>query len=259
LEFVEAGLLVYQQNESVFEEDIKLLKLEVQLKENALVVLRQNLEKAKQERDDLKLKLQKFQTSSKNLREFMPPKPDLVFNNAPNDVETDHPAFTVKPSPTVLPQSKLVSINAVRPVSTVVSIISVTKPRQAKTIVTKTNSPPRTHINHSPSPKAIIFPLKITAAKALIVNVAKGNPQHALKDKGVIDSRCLRHMTGSMSYLSDFEELNGGYVSFGGNSKGGKISSKGKITTEKLDFDDVYFVKELKFNLFNVSQMCDKK
>nr|GEZ88115.1 retrovirus-related Pol polyprotein from transposon TNT 1-94 [Tanacetum cinerariifolium] len=31
------------------------------------------------------------------------------------------------------------------------------------------------------------------------------------------------------------------------------------LAKEKLDFDDVYFVKELKFNLFNVSQMCDKK
>nr|GEZ52666.1 hypothetical protein [Tanacetum cinerariifolium] len=30
----------------------------------------------------------------------MPPKPDLVFNNAPNGVETDHSAFTVKLSPT---------------------------------------------------------------------------------------------------------------------------------------------------------------
>nr|GFC76309.1 hypothetical protein [Tanacetum cinerariifolium] len=29
--------------------------------------------------------------------------------------------------------------------------------------------------------------------------------------------------------------------------------------TGKLDFDDVYFVKELKFNLFSVSQMCNKK
>nr|GFA42055.1 retrovirus-related Pol polyprotein from transposon TNT 1-94 [Tanacetum cinerariifolium] len=36
-------------------------------------------------------------------------------------------------------------------------------------------------------------------------------------------------------------------------------SRKGKIKTGKLDFDDVYFVKELKFNLFSVSQMCDKK
>nr|GEX95320.1 ribonuclease H-like domain-containing protein [Tanacetum cinerariifolium] len=62
-----------------------------------------------------------------------------------------------------------------------------------------------------------------------------------------------------MSYLSNFEELNGGYVAFGGNLKGGKISGKGKIRTGKLDFDDVYFVKELKFNVFSVSQMCDKK
>nr|GEY63098.1 ribonuclease H-like domain-containing protein [Tanacetum cinerariifolium] len=54
-------------------------------------------------------------------------------------------------------------------------------------------------------------------------------------------------------------ELNGGYVAFGGNPKGGKISGKGKIKTGKLDFKDVYFVKELKFNLFSVSQMCDKK
>nr|GEV11079.1 hypothetical protein [Tanacetum cinerariifolium] len=87
----------------------------------------------------------------------------------------------------------------------------------------------------------------------------KGNPQHALKDKGVIDSGCSRHMIGNMSYLSDFEELNGGYVAFGVNPKGGKFSRKGKIRTGKLDFDDIYFVKELKFNLFSVSQMCDKK
>nr|GEW47544.1 hypothetical protein [Tanacetum cinerariifolium] len=83
----------------------------------------------------------------------------------------------------------------------------------------------------------------------------QGNPQHALKDKGVIDSGCSRHMIGNMSYLSDFKEINGGYVAFGGNPKGGKISGKGKIKTGKLDFDDVYFVKELKFNLFSVSQL----
>nr|GFA23021.1 hypothetical protein [Tanacetum cinerariifolium] len=68
-----------------------------------------------------------------------------------------------------------------------------------------------------------------------------------------------KNMTGNISYLSNFEELNGGYVAFGGNPKGGKISGKGKIKTGKLDFDDVYYVKELKFNLFSVSQMCDKK
>ncbi|GJV93042.1 putative ribonuclease H-like domain-containing protein [Tanacetum coccineum] len=34
---------------------------------------------------------------------------------------------------------------------------------------------------------------------------------------------------------------------------------KGTLKTDNLDFEDVYFVNELKFNLFSVSQMCDKK
>ncbi|GJU52676.1 putative ribonuclease H-like domain-containing protein, partial [Tanacetum coccineum] len=52
------------------------------------------------------------------------------------------------------------------------------------------------------------------------------NPQMDLHDKGVINSGCSRHMTGNMSYLTDYEEINGGYVAFGGNSKGGKITGK---------------------------------
>ncbi|GJS32979.1 putative ribonuclease H-like domain-containing protein [Tanacetum coccineum] len=86
-----------------------------------------------------------------------------------------------------------------------------------------------------------------------------GNPQMDLQDQGVIDSGCSRHMTGNMSYLTNYEEIDGGYVAFGGNPKGGKITRKGTIKTGNLDFENVYFVRELKFNLFSVSQMCDKK
>nr|GFA23684.1 hypothetical protein [Tanacetum cinerariifolium] len=43
----------------------------VPLRDSALVVLRQKFEKAEQERDDLKLKLKKFQTSSKNLSQLL--------------------------------------------------------------------------------------------------------------------------------------------------------------------------------------------
>nr|GFA59886.1 hypothetical protein [Tanacetum cinerariifolium] len=71
LESIEARILVYQQNETVFDEDIKLLKLDVQLRDNALVELRKEFERAKQERDELKLKLEKFQTSSKNLSQLL--------------------------------------------------------------------------------------------------------------------------------------------------------------------------------------------
>nr|GEX05934.1 putative ribonuclease H-like domain-containing protein [Tanacetum cinerariifolium] len=66
-------------------------------------------------------------------------------------------------------------------------------------------------------------------------------------------------MTGNKSYLTDYQEIKGGFVVFAGKAKGGKITRKGKIRTGKLDFKDVYFVKKLKFNLFSVSQICDKK
>ncbi|GJR60426.1 hypothetical protein Tco_1502588 [Tanacetum coccineum] len=60
------------------------------------------------------------------------------------------------------------------------------------------------------------------------------------------------------SYLADFQDFNGGPVAFGGSK--GYITGKGKIKTGKLDFEDVSFVKELQpFNLFSVSQICDKK
>ncbi|GJW20283.1 ribonuclease H-like domain-containing protein [Tanacetum coccineum] len=63
----------------------------------------------------------------------------------------------------------------------------------------------------------------------------------------------------NMSYLNDFEEIDEGYVAFGGNPKGGKITGRCTIKTGNLDFENVYFVRELQFNLFSVSKMCDKK
>nr|GEV25535.1 ribonuclease H-like domain-containing protein [Tanacetum cinerariifolium] len=152
-----------------------------------------------------------------------------------------HPPKHMVPA-AVLTQSKPVSITVVRPVSAVVPKYMVTRPRLAHPIVTKSKSPIRRHITHSQSPKSSNSPPRATAVQAPVVSVAQG-----MKGKW------------NMSYLSEFEELNGGYVAFGGNLKGGKIFGKGKIKTGKLDFKDVYFVKELKFNLFSVSQMCNKK
>ncbi|GJY27910.1 putative ribonuclease H-like domain-containing protein [Tanacetum coccineum] len=84
------------------------------------------------------------------------------------------------------------------------------------------------------------------------------DPHKAMKNKGIVDSGCSRHMTGNKAYLVDYQDYNGGPVAFGGSK--GYITGKGKIKTKKLDFKDVSFVKELQqFNLFSVSQMCDKK
>ncbi|GJV88691.1 putative ribonuclease H-like domain-containing protein [Tanacetum coccineum] len=71
LESVEARLDVYKKNEAVFEEDIKILKLDIMLRDNALTELRKKFEKSKKERDDLKLTLEKFEISSKNLSKLL--------------------------------------------------------------------------------------------------------------------------------------------------------------------------------------------
>nr|GEW13385.1 ribonuclease H-like domain-containing protein [Tanacetum cinerariifolium] len=353
LESIEARLVVYQQNETVFEQDIKLLKLDVMLRDNALAELRMKFEKAEKERDELKLTLDKFKTSSKNIskllesqvrdktglgfdnqlfnsqvfdydefhshesdtsvpkhpkddryktceryhvvpppytRTFLPPKPDLVLSDDPITSELVANVFNIesstnKPrkdmSKSLRPDAPIVKYwisdseeTKIEPVPNAVSQSTLKSPRPIKYVVHKAHSPTRRPINHRPATNNSNFNKKVTVVKVNKIQVSNGlglqktlsflfdvhgNPQQALKDKCVIDSSFSRHMTGNISFLLDFDEINRGYVAFGGNPKCDKISSKGKIKTCKLDFDDVYFLKELKFNLFSVSQMCDKK
>ncbi|GJY28377.1 putative ribonuclease H-like domain-containing protein [Tanacetum coccineum] len=106
--------------------------------------------------------------------------------------------------------------------------------------------------------RAVVSENKGKRANAVKASTCWGNPQQKeYKEKAVIDSGCSRHMTGNKCYLDEYEDYDGGFVSFGDGK--GRISRKGKIKTGSLDFDDVYFCKELKYNLFSVSQICDKK
>nr|GEX45568.1 hypothetical protein [Tanacetum cinerariifolium] len=223
LESVEARLLVYKQNESVFEENIKLLNIEVQLRDTALATLRQKLDKAENDMDDLKLKLEKFQTSSKNLDELLDSQtsektglgynsqaPQLVPSFAQSSEHVKSPRHSVQPIKTTIlaatlapasPKSnsssqrrnrKACFVCKIRPVSAALPNIIVTRPRHAHHVVTKFKSPIRRHITHSPSSQTSNSPLRVIAVRAPV-----GNPQQALKDKGVIDSGCSRHMTGN--------------------------------------------------------------
>nr|GFC19604.1 hypothetical protein [Tanacetum cinerariifolium] len=84
---------------------------------------------------------------------------------------------------------------------------------------------------------------------------ASGSSQNNIDDKGYWDSGCSRHMTGNISYLSDYEPFDGRYVSFG--QGGCKITGKGTIKTDKLEFENVYFMKDLKHMTGNISYLSD--
>ncbi|GKA29488.1 putative ribonuclease H-like domain-containing protein [Tanacetum coccineum] len=250
LQSVEARLAHYKKNEAVLEEKINVLNLEVNLKDNALVENKKKLEKAEKERDELKLTLEKFQNSSKSLnnllesqvidkfktglgynavslaveRTFMPPKLDLMFIDEQVKSKSLDVVSNAIPSDVKTVESKHESIE---------------KNSFGPPIIEDWNSDDESEIE----PNDMVKP---------------SNPQQKeYKEKGVIDSGCSRHMTGNKCYLTEYEDYGGGFVSFGDGK--GRISGKGKIKTGSLDFDDVYFCKELKYNLFNVSLFCDKK
>ncbi|GJS09193.1 putative ribonuclease H-like domain-containing protein [Tanacetum coccineum] len=137
--------------------------------------------------------------------------------------------------------STAMKVNIVKP------IVNIVRPTN---VFHKTHSP-----SSRPFKKTTVLRTDFSKQK---VNTAKDYPHRALKNKGIVDSGCSRHMTGNKAYLAEFQDFNGGPVAFGGSK--GYITSKGKIKMGKLDFEDVCFVKELQhFNLFFVSQMCDKK
>ncbi|GJW57267.1 ribonuclease H-like domain-containing protein [Tanacetum coccineum] len=188
--------------------------------------------------------------------------------------------------------SQAATTSTARKVNTARPIVNEIRPRNN---FYKSHSPIRRPFNRTTTPKANFSNQKVNTAEVKAVSAVGGkretavkpsagcnwrpkrhywnkvskynsgssfskndNPQRALKNKGIVDSGCSRHMTGNKAYLAEYQDYNGGPVAFGGSK--GYITGKGKIKTGKLDFEDVCFVKELQhFNLFSVSQMCDKK
>ncbi|GJU06686.1 putative ribonuclease H-like domain-containing protein [Tanacetum coccineum] len=106
----------------------------------------------------------------------------------------------------------------------------------ASNVFNKAHSHVRRHFNKFTTNKNSNFNEKVnivlgnvtTVGTKAVANDNKGNEANAVKasEKGVIDSGYSRHMTGNKSYLSDYEEIDGGFVAFGGNPKRGKISGK---------------------------------
>ncbi|GJS62678.1 putative ribonuclease H-like domain-containing protein [Tanacetum coccineum] len=201
LKSIEARQLVFNKNESMYEEDIKLLKCEIYLRDLDITELKRKLELATKEKDEVQLIVQKFENSSKSLSKLLNSQ---IMDNLDDFVDVNES----------------------------VSESIVEKP------IVETNEPKTTRKeNGAPIiedwPKAVLSAVKGNKGNVVKASACwvwrpkhKGNPQQDLKNKGVIDSGCSRHMTRNRSYLTDYEEIDGGFVAFGGNSKGGKITRK---------------------------------
>ncbi|GKB69901.1 ribonuclease H-like domain-containing protein, partial [Tanacetum coccineum] len=232
LESVEARLLVYMKNKSIYEEDIKLLKREIYLKEVAIIELRRNLEEFINEPivSEPTVKKPVVETSE---AKASADKPKVVRKNNGALIIEDWVSDSEEED---VPQAK-VQKKIVKP--SFAKIKFVNSNEQGVNTISGKNvnaARPKAVVNIA-KPKAVVNDVQgnnVNVVKALACWVWKpktkvldhGNPQQDLQDQGVIDSGCSRHMIGNMSYLTDFEEIDGGYVAFGGNPKGGKNHSR---------------------------------
>ncbi|GJY42219.1 putative ribonuclease H-like domain-containing protein [Tanacetum coccineum] len=107
LESLEARIVIHEKNEAVYEEDIAFLKYDVQVKDISIKDLKNQLEEALKEKDDLKLKLENFEESSKNLTKLInsqisaKDKAGLGYDSQINESEVVHSVFNIRESDVV--------------------------------------------------------------------------------------------------------------------------------------------------------------
>nr|GFA36647.1 ribonuclease H-like domain-containing protein [Tanacetum cinerariifolium] len=273
--------------------------LDTEVRENSITKLKNQLKESLKEKDDLKIKLENFETSFKNLTNlinsqispkdktglgydsqmserdlnnksdvfestsdssvneseennnqandryktgegyhavpppnignFMPSKPDLSFarNFDPSSVITNSgkvPVNTAKQSSlraaSSISTARYVNTTACRPTINVVSAIQGNRKNDVKSSACWIWRPTGNVIDY----------------------ISKDSGSYMLKRFNYVDLqgrlKCSSHMMGNKSFLTDYQEIDGGFVAFGGSPKGGKISGKDKIRTGKLDFED---------------------
>ncbi|GKA24601.1 putative ribonuclease H-like domain-containing protein [Tanacetum coccineum] len=352
LESLEARIVIHGKNEAVYEENIEFLKYDVQVKDISIKDFKNQLEEALKEKDDLKLKLEKFEESSKNLTKlinsqisakdktglgydsqineselnnihknesevihsvfnsresdvddnpindrFKTEKPVLnnkgrvtgqrkirpVWNNAQrvnhqNKLTRPHPKRNFVPT-TVATKSGQVLVNAVkqsspraaasistaRPVNT-----AAPKPKVNDTLPTTysyfhAHSPIKKPINKRTAVTNINFKKKLILLRPtrnVIDHISKDSGSYMLKRSDYVDLQGrlkIKGFTENKSFLTDYQEIDGGFVAFGGSPKGGKITGKGKIRTGKLEFEDTEcLVLSPNFKLLDESQVLLK-
>ncbi|GJY31963.1 hypothetical protein Tco_0415458 [Tanacetum coccineum] len=277
LESVEEKLEFYKKNKSVYVEKINGLKWDIQVGEITISELRKKLEKLQKEKDSIQFNVDKFENAFESLNKliecqivdnckkglgykkynavpppytgnFMPPIPDLSFTgldefvNKPvvENKKSDEEVFEIVKKNDDAPiieewvsnseeENVSQSKTEKKTVKPIIAKIEFVKPKQQEKNARKIVKQVEKHRQNTHS--------------------LRGNQRNwnNMMSQRLESNFEMFNKAWNMSYLTDYEEIDGGYVAFGGNPKGGKITRKGTIKTGNLDFENMYFVRELRF------------
>nr|GEY51566.1 hypothetical protein [Tanacetum cinerariifolium] len=216
---VEARIVEFKEQEIKLCEKIRGLKRDVEVRNNKIKYLENELEQVKKEKEGLDNKLTGFEKASKDL--------DNLLGSQRSDKNKEGLGYSVVPPP---PPAQVYS-----PPKKDLSWTCL--PEFVDDTVTDYSIPTPNSIMSKPMIKFVKVAECPRVIKTNKTETARKSPvKYAEKYRNTLKSPKVR-----------------------GNQRGGKITGKGIIKTGKLEFENVYFVKELKYNLLSVSQIYDNK
>ncbi|GJV22699.1 putative ribonuclease H-like domain-containing protein [Tanacetum coccineum] len=274
---LEEQLITYRKNEVLFSEEVAVLKREVACKDYEINVLKSEFEKVKQEKEGIEFKIEKFDKASKDLDQLLGSQitdkndskkssdDSLVKEQVSKDTSSFVESSLNVDKETIFPVDK--KVESVKPKNHEKPVkISVRFTHKVNTDKTQAVNTATLQAVNTARSKTV----KTARPNSAVVNVVRVNQANAVKasscwfgylpnligkpqqdDTGIVDSGYSRHMTGNIAYLSDFKEFDGGYVTFGGGAHGGRISGKGTLKTDSLDFEDILLKIPRKDNMYN--------
>ncbi|GJR74894.1 ribonuclease H-like domain-containing protein, partial [Tanacetum coccineum] len=272
LESVEARLLVFKKNESVYEEDIKFLKREIYLRDLDTTELKRKLELATKEKDEI---MDKCKTGlgynvvlPPYTGNFMPPKPDLVYPSLDDFVDVNESVSeSVFEKPIVETNEPKTARNENGALIIEDWVSESEEEDEPKFQTVKSNFTKIEFVKPKTDKKPIrqdAYSPSFSPSRSPRGNKRNWN-QHMSKKLGsdfeMFNKAC--HVCGSFDHLKN--DCNNWY-------NNGRFAKPVWTNVQKVNDRNTYHIKdyeeidggfvafrELKFNLFSVSQMCDKK
>ncbi|GJY46120.1 putative ribonuclease H-like domain-containing protein [Tanacetum coccineum] len=232
LESVEAQLIVHQKNEAVYEEKIAVLEFEVKdkvpppltvnymppLADLSFAGLDDSVYRPTSNKTSASVS--QVETNITHLAILVHSKPSfkkIEFTKARNEtVKSDKQAV----KPRMVTQSPKVDRKDWNgKMTSKTGLVLNTRVSKVKVNTVKVNGVNTTG-------QTVVSTVKGNGVTAVKASAGCGNPQQALKYKGMFDSGCSRHMTGNKALLNDYQDIDGGFVAFGRSTRGGKITGQ---------------------------------
>ncbi|GJW36253.1 putative ribonuclease H-like domain-containing protein [Tanacetum coccineum] len=282
LESVEARLLVFKKNESVYEEDIKLLKREIYLRDLDIIELKRKLELATKEKDEVQLTVQKFENSSKSLIE----KP-TVETNEPKTARKENGAPIIKDWVSDSDEENVPKVKTVemfnKPSFAKINFVKSTKqvksPRKTSVDKNRQNTPsPRgnkRNWNQQMSQNRDNFEIltKLACVWSGLISLNTARPVNTVQPRTAVNNAGPMKNVINNAYSTarrPFNKItaanNSNFTKKVNTVKGTRVNTaRPKVVLSagnpQQDLKDkrICAFEELKFNLFSVSQMRDKK